>query len=214
MKRGFAIHIGLQKTATTYLQEILFPSIKNVLVIRGWHSHRRLISSNLEKQIILSDEGLSGSLWNGNCLKEFQSNLKKIKRLYQSPKLIFGIRKQSSFILSVYKQYLQAQGSKELTYLFNENNAGLLKKQDLLWMPRINFLKKEFKDVFIYSLEELSEREEDFVSGLCRFLAIKNERIGNGRCKKLHSRSIRTRLCSFLHLLLGIFFIHFLLFIH
>jgi hypothetical protein len=166
------LHIGLQKTGTTYLQDDLLPRLETVEVIRGWDTHRRLMSANFNKKIIISDEGISGRLWNGTYLKDFKSNIEKIKMLYGNPKIIIGIRNQASFILSIYKQYLQEKGSKGLDFLINIDNTGIIKHDELLIKPKIEMLKKEFSEIFIYSQESLKILEQDFLIALCKFLEV------------------------------------------
>lgn len=166
------IHVGLSKTGTTYLQKTLFPELPQVEVVEGWHSHRKLMKSSLKNNIIISDEEISGWLWQGSGFQDFYPNIKKIKSIYRDPKIIFGIRNHLGFIISVYKQYLHEKGHHDFDYLFNLENNGLIKHDDLLLMPRINFLKDNFEDVFIYSQESLIKRQDDFMVALNNFLGI------------------------------------------
>ena len=170
------IHIGLHKTGTTFLQQSLLNNIPEVSVITGSHSHRHLIDVNLEKHLIISDEGISGRLWGNSYLEDFYSNIKKIKKIYGNPRIIFGIRNQESFIPSVYKQYLNEKGYKDFNMLFSVDNEGLRKHEDFLLIPKINYLKNNFADVFIYSQESLLSRQNDFLLALSNFLEL-NQKI-------------------------------------
>ena len=55
-----SIHIGLHKTGTSFLQNNLLKNLPETSVVRGWYSHRQLMEMNLEKNLIISDEGISG----------------------------------------------------------------------------------------------------------------------------------------------------------
>lgn len=164
------IHIGLHKTGTTYLQSSLFPNLKNYNVYRGYESHRQLLKLGREKKIIISDEGISGDLWGMNYLNDFKENIYFLKKTYNNPKIIFGIRNHSSFILSVYKQYLHEKGTNDLDFLYNINNTGIIKSEELLLLPKITLLRESFEKVFIYSQESLISNENDFISALTNFL--------------------------------------------
>lgn len=169
------IHIGLHKTGTTFLQKELLKNIPETSVIRGWYSHRQLLNVNEDNNLIISDEGISGRLFHKEYLTDFYSNIKKIKKIYGNPKIIFGIRNQESFIASVYKQYLQEQRYGSFDTLFSLNNKGLRKHEDFLLVPKIKYLEENFSDVFIYSQESLLNRQNDFLYSLKEFLELKQD---------------------------------------
>lgn len=170
------IHIGLPKTGTTYLQDYLLKNLTETTVIRGWYSHRQLMSVSFEKNLIISDEAMSGRLWGPEYLSDFFSNMKKIKKIYGNPKIIFGIRNQITFIPSVYKQYLHEQGFESFDHLFNEGNKGIRKHEDFLLLPKIEYLIDNFSDVFIYSQETMFNKQGRFLSELLSFLEINKEK--------------------------------------
>lgn len=182
------IHIGLHKTGTTFLQTKLFPTFTKCQVVRGFHTHRSLISNYLDKNVILSDEGLSGNLWNGSYEEDFKHNIQGIKKMYKRPKIIFGIRKQELWIPSVYKQFLHEKGFKPMEYLFNKENTGILKKEELLLAPKIALLQENFDDVFIYNQRSLFKRREDFIQAVIQFIG--DEEVQAGRIGKLKKQNV------------------------
>lgn len=169
-----AIHIGLHKTGTTYIQSTLLPNLAGVSLVRGWFSHREIIAKDFSKTLVISDESLSGALFSGDYYNDFLRKVQKLKTLYQNPKIIIGIRKHDSFLLSSYKQYLHEKGTGEFSALFNKEDTGLIKQHELLLTQKLTHLKEVFSDVFIYSQESLRERPQDFLDGLCRFLEVEN----------------------------------------
>lgn len=195
------LHIGLHKTGTSYIQEVILGSMTDdIELIRGWYTHRQLMKVDINKPIIISDEGISGSLWNGSYLEDFNTNIKRIKEFYGDPKIMFGIREHSSFIFSVYKQYLHQRGYKDFSYIFNEENKGILKFNELEIYPKIKILKENFSDVFIYSQESLFSRKNIFIISLLDFLEVKkkidlktfsSERVNEGVSTKLQVKTLK-----------------------
>ena len=158
------------------MQHDVFPRLSSVCLIRGWESHRKIMASDFNRRIVISDEGISGRLWNGTYLDDFKSNIEKLKILYSDPGIIFGIRRHDNFLLSVYKQYLNEKGTKVIDYLYNINDTGIIKHHELFFEERIKLLKTMFSEVFIYSQESVRERPQAFVDALIKFLDI-NEKI-------------------------------------
>ena len=166
------IHIGLHKTGTTYIQNEIFPRLKSLTVIRAWHNQRYLLNANFNNQILITDEGFSGDPWKGDYFETFKKNILKLKLLYKNPKIIFGIRSHDSFLLSLYKQQLHQKHYNDIETLFNIENNGTLKHDDLLFTDRIKILQQEFSDVFVYSQESLRDKPQDFINNLILFLDI------------------------------------------
>lgn len=169
-----AVHIGLHKTGTTYLQEVLFPTIENLEVVRGYSQFRDFLKVDAEK-IILSDESISGRILNGYTLEEFKTNLHRLKYYLGNPQVILGIRNQESLIPSLYKQYVHERGSRSIDFIYNVQDSGIIKHNDLLLKPRIDFVKEHFNEVFIYSQEMLRSREQDFLEAVTSFLGVENK---------------------------------------
>lgn len=171
------IHIGLHKTGTTYLQEVIFPQLKSVSLIRGWYSLRKIVNScnKTRNAILISYEGLSGNPFCGSYMQDFYKKMKIIMKLFGNPKIVVGFRQQHTFIASLYKQYLHQGGFKSFSYLYNNENTGLIKDTDLKFRDRLMFLKDNFSNVFCYSLEQFSDSLPEFAKSLSTFLSIPYE---------------------------------------
>lgn len=165
------IHIGAPKTGTTALQETYFPAMNSIELVRGWTSYRHIISKDsVDKTLLISDEGLAGKLNHQSYFNNFKESIHKIKIIHSNPKIIFGIRNQKDWIFSLYKQMLHQGESYEFDYFYNLENTGFLKHEDVLWQQRIEYLKENFSDVFIYSQETLLNRPQDFFDKISDFL--------------------------------------------
>jgi hypothetical protein len=174
-KHQLTIHVGLHKTGTSYLQNLLFPAMPGVKVIRGGNSHRQLLSIDEDVQTIISDENISGRAWGGTYQTDFVENVNRLSQLYQDPKIIFGIRDQRTLIPSFYKQYLHEKGTGGVECFFNQNNTGLLKAEDLFFEPKIKLLKNLFSDVFIYRQQFMSENGQALINALSNFLGVDSD---------------------------------------
>lgn len=170
MKNRVIIHIGLHKTGTTFLQNFIFPCYSKLSIIRAWYSHRKIIEMPLKSNILITDEGISGNPFKENYFEEFTRNLLNIKKLYGDPKIIIGLRKHSSFVLSLYKQYLHEKGTLDINKFFNVENSGILRLQDLFFKSRLDFLFQYFSEVFIYTHQELQSELDIVMNRLSIFL--------------------------------------------
>jgi len=180
MKR-VVVHIGLPKTGTTFIQYNVFPCLPNTSIVRAFHQQSGLLRIHPNHQIIITNELISGRMWFG--AKSFYFNVERVKNLYNNPKIIFGIRNQNTFVTSLYKQYLHEKGYEDFDHFFNIENSGIVKHNQLLLMPKIKYLFRNFEDVFIYSQETLKERQDDFLSGLATFLELPDKTIDLGEIK-------------------------------
>ena len=146
--------------------------MQSVEVVRAWHSIKKVLTSDFQKEIIFSDESLVGDVYGGNFLQEFEDSMDRVGRIFDRPKIMFGIRKQSSYVFSLYKQYLHEGGYKGIEHFFNKDDTGVIRHQDLYYKPRMDMLRETFGDVFFYSQETLLERPQDFLDELVKFLEI------------------------------------------
>lgn len=169
------LHIGLHKTGTSFLQYVLFPKIDGVEIYRGYSPVRRIMRMDPDKKIILSDESFSGDPLKSGYSEAFEKNIKRLKLLFGDPNIVLGIRNQQSLVLSIYKQYLQQKGYKSIEYLFNTQNTGILKHDDLLLYPRIKVLKENFSRVFTFDQKALLNKPDEFINALTKFLGVDNQ---------------------------------------
>lgn len=171
-------HIGLHKTGTTFLQRSYFNtlSLKYIHGAKPFYQIIEEISQTESKIVLISSENLSGNLFSTNYLNDFEKNIKTIKKIFGDVGVIIGFRKHTEFLLSAYKQALQQGNTINLKDFFNEKNKGLLRHQDLNYSHRIKLLKKEFTNVFIYTIDDIKDLNA-LNKSLCEFLEIKPNQI-------------------------------------
>ena len=172
MNNNLIIHIGHHKTGTTFLQNFIFPCYKELSVVRAWYSHRKITEMPLKKNILITDEGISGNPFRGNYFDEFEKNIVNIKKLYGDVKILVGFREHSSMILSLYKQHLHEKGYLTLEEFFNKQNTGLIRQEELKFLIRVEILKKHFTHIFVYLQEDLKSNIDLFITKLSHFIGV------------------------------------------
>jgi hypothetical protein len=190
------IHIGLHKTATTFLQDEIFPNLE------GLHYTRKEDITELIREITIHDQTISnidsikdrlaatfsgdrnlisGESLSGNPFLQYinrTNTLDKLRSMFPNAKIIIGIRSQVGIIASMYKQYIKCGGVKTLSDLtappmdihqpaYEYFNLSTFK---------YNALIKKIEDCFgrdnlyIYVYEDLIDNQARFLSGLLNFL--------------------------------------------
>ena len=178
------LHVGMHKTATTFLQAEIFPKLKNVNLIHKFELGSKLYEDKLN---IISNEGFSGKSYHPftNADERF-IKADRLHAMFPDAFILIGVRNPTSWHKSLYSQYLK--------------RGGILKFEE--WKenvdPRyfdtyyyINYLQKLFgeKKVYVYEFEELIKNHHKFVLGICAFLEVDVPEYEN----KVFQRSFTTR---------------------
>lgn len=161
-------HIGLHKTATTWLQRHLFPSLPgvNCLVTRriAGIAHPR---DNFPI-LVVSHEALSGTLSSkkqpGDNKKRLAETLSSIAAVAPGAPIIIGFREHRSWLTAAYSQKAKKEGVKV------EHYVGTFSRDDLSWCRSLDLIEDGKRAVFPFLYEELSYAPEALIGDLCRFL--------------------------------------------
>lgn len=132
--RTIYLHVGYHKTATTFLQQSIYPKLKNVNYIKQKHIIKQLTRLRLKKlsdlkienlrdyfnsfnnrqPMLISYEGLSGSPFAPEKVKTQTSILKDLRRIFPASDydvyVIVGIRAQMDLLTSLYVQHVHQGG--------------------------------------------------------------------------------------------------------
>lgn len=146
-KPSFYIHLGLPKTATTFLQETIFSQFdkkdisflgkaKNVSIwdIMDMPSNKYLISS---EHLLANPFTCEKGQW----LNDFKKNLMKLYYKFPEAKYILTLRKHEKLILSYYKEHI-SKGNRshypKLKEFYDINNdAGQVSQNDFYFQNLI-----------------------------------------------------------------------------
>ncbi|MBN1389967.1 MAG: sulfotransferase [Candidatus Thermoplasmatota archaeon] len=186
------LHIGIQGTGTTFLQEEIFPKLEGVNMIskREMEALEVLRSPKIcigdqEKLIaylkndkinLISDE----NIWWYHPDPWFQSNvhqrriehIDRIKEIFPDARIIFGIRDIDELIISSYNYYVMIGGTKRFKDFQKE--FPFYSKEDFRYNDYIGHLKRLFGDenVYIYDYKEIKMGVNECIKGFCDFIGV------------------------------------------
>ena len=189
------IHIGYQKTGSTWLQHNLFPKIENF----KYYNNRAIIKkdfilqnrlefnpkklkkkyNNISNGLIISHELLvGGGIHNGGINGILPYDFcDRLYSVFPDAEIIIFIRNQPDIIASAYNQYLRGGGNLSISkYLYQDSFRALQKhfffsfdffKYDKI----IAHYKKIFGEnkVHIFLFEEFQNNPMDFVLNFCNY---------------------------------------------
>lgn len=139
------VHIGLHKTATTYLQVDVFPRLRGINYIDGndpallpWkrrmymqdplifdvdQARDEIVDRMKGVRSLLSTEALSGSPMGQYLNRDII--LQKLKAMFPNAKIILGLRAQQDIIWSLYKNYVRKGGTCRLDQMLDPYGTSL-----------------------------------------------------------------------------------------
>ncbi len=132
-------HVGLPKTATTFLQRKFFPHLKGIHFTKKHHFkyHERIIKETQSDSFLFSceyDRGME------KVLLDFSAK-------YPEAKIIISFRRHDKWISSKYKYDIRKSGYKKFEEFFSLDKKDCLwKEEDLYFMNYIKLIEKYFKN--------------------------------------------------------------------
>lgn len=154
------LHIGAQRTGTTFLQRCVFNNI-------NFYKHNIFFYTN---------ENTWANIWDKD-----DNRLERLKILHHcipDAKIIFGCRKKESLKKSLYRKYVTQGGTrqfKDFDEVINTHKLDLKKY--------VNRLLDIFDDVLVYHHEDLVAAHERVVREICDFMSVP---VPEYRMKKLN----------------------------
>ncbi len=203
------IHIGFHKTGSTWLQlnGLLNHTFVNFLNKPNSHTESCLVnefigisnfdfdilnfknkfikslqldnSLDVNKPRIISEENLSGNIYNGLNAKLLAD---RIYDTFGQVKIIIVLRNQLSYIISAYNNYLRHGGSLNLKYFLSDLNTPILLKNEKLYYHKIvSYYQKLFgkKNVKILLYEQFKENQYGFMKEFSLFVGVEPYEIIN-----------------------------------
>lgn len=140
-ERSFELycHVGLGKTASTYLQYRFFPKLKGVYYIQRTKYRRfdRIIESTAHSKYFVSRE----------FDRQFEREVRKIAGRYPEARIIIVLRRNDSWIASQYRRYVKNGGSQPFErFLDLDHDRGLWKQEDVFFHPRLQLVRELFNN--------------------------------------------------------------------
>ncbi|SMP47781.1 hypothetical protein SAMN06265222_102337 [Neorhodopirellula lusitana] len=169
-------HVGLHKTGTSALQRF-FATTESDYFVACRCGYMDIFDAAVSgKQLLLSDENLSGNPFRKDGLTTFQrfrSSIESVHKLFEPAGYILGLREHTKFVESCYRQYLAEGGVLQFEDFFQHDDPS--RTIDLsanAWRERIEFLNELVgpDNVFVYLQEDLSKQFDRVRVGLESFL--------------------------------------------
>lgn len=157
------LHVGLARTGTSWLQRCVFPK----MALNFVHCNNYdVVSHNLEDKNLFSFEGLSGTVQGGNRY----ALLFGLKRLFPTAGVIVVLRDKSSYVRSVYHQYVKGGGVwsfDDFSGWFCCDSHGFLD-----WEGYLTRLYSVFPKVLVLDYSYLRDNPLGFVGAICSFVGV------------------------------------------
>lgn len=200
--RELYIHVGLHRTATTFLQLEVFPKLKGINYIPQRKIYSTILREiSMKDQLVFSEEKTKNQLSNyftedrnlisaeSLCGSPFiqytnRSNiLRKIYNMFPEAKIIVGVRAQKDIIASIYKYYVKIGGIKKFSDFiapYKDITEPISNTYDLLDLDTYkysNYLEKieslfSRKNMYIYVYENLIKNKSEFIKGILDFMTV------------------------------------------
>lgn len=162
-------HVGLHKTATKWFQEVLFPNIIAIDVLKPEDLSEIELRIKSPNPLIVTWEALSGSLSprktpgaNCECLHK---SLDFIRSLAPEAGIIIGFREHTSWL-----QAAAAQKAKYKWYVDKRTYVETFSPTDLSWCSKLETISRSFTSVFPFLYEEIIYSPAEMIGDLCEFI--------------------------------------------
>ena len=166
IQKQIYFHLGLHKTASTFLQQNVFPNFYGLTYIdkKDFHIKEKIIEDSNCKNILISRE----------IDPEDKSGLVKIKEVaanYPSTIPILFLRQHGPWVVSRYKHYVK-YGYKDFDEFFDsQHDQGIIKKSNLEYMKKIELLRRYYQNPpYVFFHEELINNLFGVIDELSRLL--------------------------------------------
>lgn len=177
LRSEITFHIGLPKTATTFLQKEVFPRWPGISFSQnyGAEEERRLREG---EAVLVSDEAYSGRPWgrrNGHgetWRDDRRRELRTLAERVPQAKIMLCLRKHESLILSLYRQYLHEGGTQPLSGFWGgERRKGVLCAEDLRFSDYVDEVNDAFAGrVFVFTFGEIVGNLNSLLGEMALFL--------------------------------------------
>lgn len=157
-------HVGMPKTASTFLQRNVFPHFQDVYFIKkhDFRHHKTLIAQTDADKILLSIElNLDGKMG--------YDKMVQIAHEYPGTQPLIVLRRHSSWLKSKYKYYLRKHGMASYWQYFNPNGDTRfdIEPKNLNYYDKLKLLEQTYgKRPLVFFQEELKANPKAFIAQL------------------------------------------------
>jgi hypothetical protein len=170
------IHIGMSRTGTTWLQNEVFPKLKNINYIdrniKPKESRNPFIMDIPDngKPVLISNEVFCNynrlHSYHGKYVASPVEIIKRLNKVFPDSKIIFGNRDKESWLFSVYNNLVKSG----YPYSFGFFKEDLIDTIDINDLEKL--IKELFDEVFVYDFDEFKKDNYKLLVKLCDFLNV------------------------------------------
>ncbi len=181
------LHIGLHKTATTFLQLQYFRQLEGVSLYAEPKFHDRLGTISPASRWLISSEGMSGVAWNRewkngipnphHWIHSFKIAVQNCRLIYPHASVVIVFRRHGDLLLSLYKQYVQEGGILPLRDFYGPE--GVIREEDLSYEARWEVLKENFGQVYALDFERFRQEGVAYFDRFFSAIGLKRTQAGH-----------------------------------
>ncbi len=169
MGHSLFFHIGIERTATTYLQDEVFPHFKNIQYIhkKDYHQFDSLYDTAKHQSCLLSYEL--------NLNEQFERELTAFSARYPQSIPIIVLRKQSDWLRSQFKRHLKNGKGYDFDAFFSlTGSASLFSRDALFFQARMEYLKAHFeKEPIVLFYDDFKRQPKIFIQQFADIIGAK-----------------------------------------
>ncbi len=164
-------HVGLGKTASTYLQERVFPLFKNIEYIHRVHRYNKAVeiiaNGNAEKYLISREFD-----------QQFEYEVKNFSAHYPNTTVIIVFRRQDSWIASQYRRFFKNGHIIPFSEFFDlKEDKGMFKKIDLNFYHYLELIEKYFtKKPLVLFYDDLRKEPMPFFDYIAKHIDVEYDK--------------------------------------
>lgn len=167
---GLFCHVGLGKTASTYLQYKFFPGLKGIYYIQRTRYNRfdKIIERTNHKKYLVSRE----------FDRQFEREVSKLAEKYPDAHIIIILRRNDSWIASQYRRYVKNGGLQPFeNFVDLANDEGLWKQRDIYFYPKLRMAEDMFNNApLVLFHDELKRDPFVFFDKLANYMGAEYDR--------------------------------------
>lgn len=216
------VHLGLHKTATTFLQTRFFPGLAGIRYVPLRTGRPAFLDAVLRADalefdparalaaldppagdgpVVISDEQFYGLVWNGAEARG--TTAERLARIFPGGRVILVLRNQPEQLQSLYLQYVKTGGTASpADFLSSKRHPLRLSPAYFRYASYVEHLRRLFGEpnVCVLLYEDMRADQEAFLGRLCEFLGVPDSGWDRGILGVRENVSLSSRLVTVMRL--------------
>ncbi|MBI3596921.1 MAG: hypothetical protein HY203_07195 [Nitrospirae bacterium] len=159
-------HVGLAKTATTWLQYKVFPNFRGIYYVKNtwYHRYASIINQSQHPKVLVSRE----------FDRQLEREVSRFAAVYPQAHPMIVLRRHDAWIASQYRRRVKNGFGLPFEAFFDlEQDQGYWKQSDLYFLPKLLILEKYFhQKPLVLFYEELKADPKAFVDKIARYCGV------------------------------------------